>query len=53
MEPLSLGVKQSDHKADYSLPSSAEVKNVWNGTPPTICFYDGVLEHRAALPYHK
>jgi hypothetical protein len=29
-EALSLGVKQSGCEADYSPPSGAEIKNVWN-----------------------
>jgi hypothetical protein len=32
------GVKQSGHKADHSLPSSAKVKNAWSyiSTPPYV-----------------
>jgi len=33
---LSLGIKQPRHEADHSHPSSAEVKNKWNSTPPYI-----------------
>jgi hypothetical protein len=33
---LSLGVKRSEREADYTPPSSAEVKNAWSyaSTPP-------------------
>jgi hypothetical protein len=35
---LSLGVKRPRHEADYSPPSSAEVKNTWSytSTPPYV-----------------
>jgi len=41
---LSLGVKRSKRKADYSYPSSAEVKNPWSCTStPPVCLHGVVL----------
>jgi hypothetical protein len=40
---VSPGVKQLGHEAEHSLPSSAEVKNVWscNSTPQVMSSWCG------------
>jgi hypothetical protein len=54
---LSLGVKQPGHAIDHSLPSSAEVKNVWSYTftPPYLFMVWYLVKHRdnfiLPLPY--
>jgi hypothetical protein len=50
---LSLGVKRPGSEADYSPPSSAEVKNAWSytSTPPKYVFMAWCLvKHRETLP---
>jgi hypothetical protein len=37
-----LGAKQMGHEIDYTLPSSAEVKNDWSYTPPHLVCLHGV-----------
>jgi hypothetical protein len=49
---LSPGVKWPGHEADYSPPSSAEVKNAWHymsTLPPTRHFRGMLVKHRDNL----
>jgi hypothetical protein len=45
------GVKQLGHEADYSFPSSAQVKNAWSYilTPPYIFMKGCLVQHRIHL----
>jgi hypothetical protein len=40
---LSLGIKRRGRIPDLSSPASAEVKNVWSYTTPTICLHGVVF----------
>jgi hypothetical protein len=48
---LFTGVKRPVREADYSPPSSAEVKNAWhcNSTPPYVFMLWCLVKHRANL----
>jgi hypothetical protein len=45
---LPLGIKQPGSEADDSLPSSAEVKNMWSYTSS---WHGAQLKHRHNLPF--
>jgi len=43
---LSSGIKQSEHEADHSFPSIAELQNVWTFASMLICLHGVVLRHK-------
>jgi hypothetical protein len=48
---LSLGIKWPGHEAEHTLPSSAEVKNVWSciSTPPYVFLAWWLVKQRICL----